>query len=145
MTPLERIKTGILTNDMEEVIQGYMALTGEEVRPAPKRWSIQRCENLHRWRSKNQQKLDFSRDPTNPAGKKRIANKSPVSAGANQFTDDGVEHSDVKTPDFVPTPRKRAEAKTVNVKCHVCGENQEVNPMLAQGDFYRCDSCVGKK
>ena len=35
MTPLETIKTGILNNDMEEVIQGYMALTGEEGRPKP--------------------------------------------------------------------------------------------------------------
>ena len=145
MTLLETIKTGILNNDMEEVIQGYMALTGEEVRPRLPKDGVSKGQESTSVPVSQDGKLDFSRDPTTPAGKKRIANKSPVSAGANQFTDDGVEHSDVKTPDFVPTPRKRAEAKTVNVKCHVCGENQEVNPMLAQGDFYRCDSCVGKK
>ena len=33
MTPLETIKIGILNNDMEKVIQGFMALTGEEIRP----------------------------------------------------------------------------------------------------------------
>ena len=35
MTPLETIKTGILNNDMEKIIQGFMVLTGEEVRPLP--------------------------------------------------------------------------------------------------------------
>ena len=31
MTPLDKIKKGILNNDMEEVIDGYESLTGERV------------------------------------------------------------------------------------------------------------------
>ena len=34
MTPIDKIKEGILGNDMEQIIQGFKLLTGEEVRPA---------------------------------------------------------------------------------------------------------------
>ena len=33
MTPIDKIKEGILSNDMEQVIQGFKLLTGEEIRP----------------------------------------------------------------------------------------------------------------
>ena len=33
MTPIDKIKEGILSNDMEQVIQGFRLLTGEEIRP----------------------------------------------------------------------------------------------------------------
>ena len=142
MTPLERIKTGILTNDMEEVIQGYMALTGEEVRPEDGVPEVRESSSVAKQKSAE---LDFSTNPTEPQGKKRLASKSPVKAQKNQFVDDGVEHNDIKTPDFNPSPRSRGEAQTVSVRCHVCTKDYEVAPVLAQGEFYRCDNCVGGK
>ena len=145
MTPLETIKTGILNNDMEEVIQGYMALTGEEVRPKPPKDGVPEVQQSAPVLVQQGRKMDFSTYPTASSGTKKVAGKSPVTAGSNQFVDDGVEHSDVETPDFTPGPRNREEAKTISVRCHVCGKDQEVNPVLAQGEFYRCDSCVGNK
>ena len=33
MNPIDKIKKGIINNDMEQIIQGFQMLTGEEVRP----------------------------------------------------------------------------------------------------------------
>ena len=150
MTPLEKIKEGILTNDMEEIVQGFMALTGEEIRPegdpnpgpAKKPRTEEAVQPPVQVRAKD---LDFSTKQNVPKGKKRVASKEPVKAGANTFVDDGEEHSDVTTPEFKPTPRQREPSQTVNVKCHVCEKDYEVSPVLAQGEFYRCDNCVGSK
>ena len=142
MTPLERIKIGILKNDMEEVIQGYMALTGEEVRPEDGVSEVREPSSLPVQKAGE---LDFSTKPTKSQGKKRLATKAPVQASQNTFVDDGVEHTDIKTPDYKPTLRSRAEATMVDVTCHVCKKEYEVAPVLAQGEFYRCDSCVGGK
>ena len=139
MTPLETIKTGILNDDMEEVIQGYMALTGEEVRPKPPEDGVPEGRESTPVPVRQAQGENFSTESVVSKG------KTPVVAGSNQFVDDGVEHSDITTPDFTPAPRNRGEAKTVSVKCHICGKDQEVSPVLAQGEFYRCDSCVGNK
>tara|TARA_R110002051_G_scaffold296426_1_gene362539 strand:- start:1181 stop:1600 length:420 start_codon:yes stop_codon:yes gene_type:complete len=139
MTPLETIKTGILNDDMEKVIQGYMVLTGEEVRPKLPKDGVSERREPASVSVRQARAMDFSKEPI------VSKEKTPVVAGSNQFVDDGAEHSDITTPDITPSPRKREEAKTVNVKCHVCGKDQEINPVLAQGKFYRCDSCVGKK
>ena len=145
MTPLETIKIGILNNDMEKVIQGYMALTGEKIQPNPSKDGVPEVQQSAPMSVQQEKKMDFSTNRTASSGTKKVAGKSPVTAGPNQFVDDGVEHSDVKTPDFTPGPRNREEAKTISVRCHICGKDQEVNPVLAQGEFYRCDSCVGDK
>ena len=145
MTPLETIKTGILNNDMEEVIQGFMELTGEEVRPET---SEDEVREVPEPTSVSMQKLDFSTEPTKSAGEGRLAHKTAVKAdGENQFVDDGLESKgvDFETPDISLAPRRRPETKTVKVACHVCDKSYDVIPMLAQGEFYRCDNCVGKK
>ena len=33
MSPIDKIRKGILSNDMEQVTQGFKLLTGEEIRP----------------------------------------------------------------------------------------------------------------
>ena len=145
MTPLETIKTGILNNDMEKVIQGFMELTGEEVRPET---SEDEVREVPEPTSVSMQKLDFSKEPTEPKGQGRLGRKTPVEGGGdNQFVDDGLESKgvDFETPDISLAPRRRPETKTVKVACHVCDKSYDVIPMLAQGEFYRCDNCVGKK
>ena len=139
MTPLETIKIGILNNDMEKIIQGFMALTGEEIRPLPED-GVPQVQESASVSMRQSERADFSTESISSN-----KGRSPVIAGANQFVDDGAEHSDITTPNFTPGPRQRQEATTVNVKCHVCGKDQEVNPVLAQGEFYRCDTCVGSK
>ena len=34
MNPIDKIKKGIINNDMEQIIQGFAVLTGEEIRQA---------------------------------------------------------------------------------------------------------------
>tara|TARA_R100000008_G_C3585401_1_gene171857 strand:- start:605 stop:1027 length:423 start_codon:yes stop_codon:yes gene_type:complete len=139
MSPLESIKKGILNNDMEEIIQGYMALTGEEVRPEDGVPEVSKPAPVQMQKSGE---MDFSTKPAK-RDNKRLASKSPVQADGNTFVDDGADHKDVVTPEYTPSPRKREGSTTVKVQCHVCGKESEVNPILAQGQFFRCDSCVG--
>jgi len=69
--------------------------------------------------------------------------KAPVSGGKNTWEDTG-ELSDVKTPDFEKTPRNRPSPKTKEVSCHVCNKGFIVNESLLYGEFYRCNSCIGR-
>jgi len=152
MNPIDTIKKGILNNDMEQVIQGFSALTGEEVRPAgggaeqggsPEPESAtseshaEAVQSPVQVRSKD---LDFSTEPRDVESK--FGRKEPIQVGDNQFMDDGVEAKDVTTPD-VPRTKRRPPVKLIEVSCHVCGTKEEINPAYKSGTFHRCSRCVG--
>tara|TARA_R110002051_G_scaffold312484_1_gene387702 strand:+ start:332 stop:826 length:495 start_codon:yes stop_codon:yes gene_type:complete len=161
MTPIEKIKEGILSNDMEQIVQGFMALTGEEIRPEgdpnpgpakkseepkPERAAEEtvqpESQTLPNAPSKN---LDFSVKPKDrEANGRRTAKTEKIVIGENQFVDDGVEDKDIVTPDVPLTPRNRVPSKTIKVACHICNKAYEISAQLLQGQFYRCDNCVGK-
>jgi len=153
MTPIDKIKEGILTNDMEQVIQGFKLLTGEEVRPEgreterpeePK--SEQPAEEAvqppMQMRSKD---LDFSTlKGTEDADHGK---REPVKAQKNQFVDDGTEalvseDPELQTPN-VPLTKRRPPADLVDVVCHVCGTSEKINKKYKAGQFHRCGKCVG--
>tara|TARA_R110002110_G_scaffold364406_2_gene574232 strand:+ start:1443 stop:1904 length:462 start_codon:yes stop_codon:yes gene_type:complete len=152
MTPIDKIKEGILCNDMEEIIQGFMALTGEEIRPEgdpnpdpakkpeeskPERAAEETVQPPVQVRSKD---LDFSTKPRE--SESRFGKREPIVVGDNQFIDDGTEDRDVKTPDVGRTTR-RPPVKMIEVQCHVCGDSEMINASYKSGEFHRCGKCVG--
>ena len=128
ISPLDKIKSGILSNDMQLVAQGFENLTGE---------SLLRVDKT----------LDPTEDFIAPAknqlpGKTRVARTEPIHAGANQFVDDDIEAKDVETPQVKPTKRIRPKASMVNIECHICNKVEKIPEILMQGrEFYRCEKC----
>tara|TARA_Y100000004_G_scaffold60060_1_gene67014 strand:+ start:13949 stop:14407 length:459 start_codon:yes stop_codon:yes gene_type:complete len=152
MNPIDTIKKGIINNDMEQIIQGFSVLTGEEVRPAggkseqrgssepePEK-SETHSETLQPSVQVRSKDLDFSTEPREVES--RFGRKEPIEVGSNQFTDDGVEAKDVTTPD-VPRTKRRPPVKLIKVKCHACGSEEEINPIYKTGSYHRCGRCVG--
>jgi hypothetical protein len=136
MTPIDKIKEGILSNDMEQITQGFMLLTGEEVRPEarkPKESNAEKTvQSPVQVRSKD---LDFS--TTEESSK-----SEPIRAKKNQFIDDRTESLDIETPDVGRTTR-RPPVKMIEVTCHACGEKEMINAQYKSGEFRRCGKCVG--
>jgi len=151
MSPLDKIKKGILDNDMQQVTEGFELLTGQEVRP--KKTTVGDLELLEKETtaeevvklSTRSKELDFSTQPREEQTSRRTAKSEKITVGENQFVDDGLEAKDVTTPDVSLTPRKRPPSKTVKVTCHVCEKTSEIPAQLSQGEFYRCDDCIGTK
>jgi len=141
MTPIDKIKKGILSDDMEEIIQGFKLLTGEEVRPEGRKTEKPESESKETVQppvSVRVKGLDFSTKPKEEQHGKR----EPIVVGANQFVDDGMEASDITTPDVGRTTR-RPPVKMVEVQCHACGEKEMINAQYKSGEFHRCGKCVG--
>ena len=84
-------------------------------------------------------KEDFTMKPSNV----KDARRQKVSAKSNTWTDTG-EHRDISTPDVQKTPRNRPAPKKKKVRCHVCNKEHIVNASIVYGEYYRCDSCVGR-
>jgi len=152
MTPIDKIKEGILSNDMEQVIQGFKLLTGEEVRPAEGESEQGRSSDPETPRSESHEEamqppvqvrskdLDFSTEPRESESK--YGKREPIVVGENQFIDDGTEDKDVKTPDVGRTTR-RPPVKMIEVQCHVCKSSEMINAQYKSGEFHRCGKCVG--
>jgi hypothetical protein len=147
MSPIAKIKKGILDNDMQQVIEGFELLTGEEIRP--KETTVGDLELLEEEttakevvkrpiRSKD---LDFSTAPREDLESK-YGKREPIVVGKNQFVDDGTEDTNVKTPDVGRTTR-RPPVKMVEVQCHVCNGKEMINAQYKSGEFHRCGKCVG--
>ena len=169
MSPIDKIKEGILGNDMEEIIKGFELLTGEKLEPKEKekgKESEEAATASPAWRkgdgalegdtteeekgqaSQKQnplptlrsKDLDFSTEPREADGK--YGKSEPIVVGENQFIDDGTEATDITTPDVGRTTR-RPPVKMVEVKCHACGEKEMINAQYKSGEFHRCGKCVG--
>ena len=69
--------------------------------------------------------------------------KTPVKFKKNKWKDDG-ELSDVETPQFEKTPRRRSKPNKRQVECHVCGKEFSINENLIYGEFHRCNRCTGR-
>jgi len=152
MSPLDKIKEGIQTDDMEKVIDGYKDLTGEKV---SRENSIDRGSTATPKEEMPEQMRvpekvevnkshDFTMSTRKETGEKSKFTKSQkIDVGSNTFVDDGEEHKDDVTPDVSLSPRNRSAYQEVEVTCHVCGSKHSINPMLKAGEFHRCSKCVG--
>ena len=75
----------------------------------------------------------------------RRAKTEPMDAKKreNEFVDDGTEHKDEVTPDYVPSPRGRKSFKEVKMICARCDKSFDVHPVHKR-ENYICNSCVKK-
>tara|TARA_B100001059_G_C17835119_1_gene587529 strand:- start:4453 stop:4860 length:408 start_codon:yes stop_codon:yes gene_type:complete len=79
------------------------------------------------------------KDNTKPKGRREV-----VKFKKNTWQDDGLEFSDTDTPKIKRTPRNRKKANIVDVECHVCGKEFQMNANLVYGEYQRCNRCGGK-
>ena len=156
MTPLEQIKRGILEGDMATVALGYKSLTGEDLHND----EASVTEALPEFMASSQVKIDTppsspilsstSNDFIAPSKKEdsentggRIARNSPIPLAKreNLFTDDGVDHKDISTPDVELSPRQRNTFQMIPQECQKCHETFEVHP-IHKRDHFICDRCI---
>tara|TARA_R110002020_G_scaffold5117_25_gene21749 strand:- start:4960 stop:5418 length:459 start_codon:yes stop_codon:yes gene_type:complete len=152
MSPLDLIRNGIVENDMEQIIEGFNLLTGEELGIGPK-WTedpvptedtaSRESDEVRTKVPVRSSELDFTVKRDSPdAG--QYGRKESIQVGENQFVDDGSEATgeEFKTPEVNPTPRRKP-IQMLEVICNSCGRKEEINPAYKTGSYHRCDKCVG--
>jgi|SRR6056300_1466690 len=86
-------------------------------------------------------KNDFTMHKNNSKPKGR---REPVKFKKNAWQDDGLEFSDMETPQIKRTPRNRKKPQKASVECHVCGREFQMNSSLVYGEYHRCNRCGGR-
>jgi len=86
-------------------------------------------------------KTDFTmhKSDSKPRGR-----REPVKFKKNAWQDDGLEFSDMETPQIKRTPRNRKKPQKASVECHVCGREFQINSSLVYGEYHRCNRCGGR-
>jgi hypothetical protein len=140
INPLEKMKAGIETNDMDLVRVGFEELTGQ-VTTSPKESPTP--VKLEEASPKKDDFSDFIVSPQSSGAKSRVAKTEPVVGGQNNtFVDEGIEAKDIETPQITPSPRNRPPSQMVELSCHKCGKTEKVASNLVQGEFHRCGKCI---
>jgi len=137
---IKSIREGILSNDMSKIAEGFELLTGEsiEIPDSP--------EVIVEQSSPNSDEDDFIAGTRSESK----ASRSVVSSNrVNKFVDDGTIDTseagyDAINDDVKPTARQRSSYKKMKQKCHVCGQEEMVNPQHKR-DFYKCAKCIGNR
>jgi len=127
---LENFVQGLTIQEREELLDILLQNTENSTTMPP---------HIEKSTAVSVEKEDFTMKPSNV----KDARRQKVSAKSNTWTDTG-EHKDISTPDITKTPRNRPAPKKKTVTCHICGKKNNVNASLTYGEFYRCDSCVGR-
>ena len=153
MSPIDKIRKGIIENDMRQIIKGFGLLTGEKIEPRGEEESVEQKEGETEEKEsvqasvpKGSKELDFSTGPKEGEDADH-GQREPVRAKKNQFVDDGTEalvseDPELETPN-VPLTERRPPANLVEVVCHVCGTVEKINVKYKAGQFHRCGKCVG--
>ena len=138
---IKSIREGILSNDMSKVVEGFELLTGESIL-ARLIEPLEASDNP----APNSDEDDFIAGTRSESK----ASRSVVSSNrVNKFVDDGTIDTaeagyDAINDDVKPIARERASYKKIKQKCHVCGQEEMVNPQHKR-DFYKCAKCIGNR
>lgn len=130
MSPLETIKSGILSNDMELVKEGYSKLTGEE-------FKVQKQKKTKTKKLSNVVK-------TKPVKNKSDSPKKTIFGKVIEFVTDGTETKDnPKLYSKLPQVKNRRDpVEKVLTKCKGKDCNNEKLLYPSQATSYYCESCV---
>ena len=142
----DRIKEGILANDMTLIAEALREFTEEELVEAT-------VEDINA-PSKSTEKdpedftMPVSDDDIETARQRLTKRKSlELMDRENKFTDDGTITIDEVGAELIndtavqPVTRSRKPAsEPVSITCHVCGKTELVHPSLKK-EHHRCDSC----
>tara|TARA_Y100000310_G_scaffold74574_1_gene70796 strand:- start:36 stop:473 length:438 start_codon:yes stop_codon:yes gene_type:complete len=137
---IKSIREGILSNDMSKVVKGFELLTGESIE------SPDSPEVVVEQSSPDSDEDDFIAGTRSES----TASRSVVSSNrVNKFVDDGTIDTaeagyDAINDDVKPVARQRTSYKKMKQKCHVCGQEEMVNPQHKR-DFYKCAKCIGNR
>lgn len=150
-TFVERVKEGVLSNDMTLIAEALQEFTGEELvdmaavedistPPVPEQSSIE----------KNPEDFTMPVSEDVESNRQRLTKRKSLDLTAdreNQFTDDGTIEIDEAGADLIddtiknPIKRTRKPAGgLINITCHVCEKVELIHPSLKK-EHYRCDSC----
>ena len=146
---IKSIREGILSNDMSKIVKGFELLTGE---------SIENADNVDVTDNALHPEVTAEQPPPNSdeddfiAGTRSESNasRSVVSSNrVNKFVDDGTIDTaeagyEAINDDVKPVARQRTSYKKTKQKCHVCGQEEMVNPQHKR-DFYKCAKCIGNR
>lgn len=139
-TAKDLLRKGIALNDEDLIKMANSLLTEQEDSETPdqpvKEEVVMRDSSVERASAD-----DFVVKREQPAQKRVPVNQ--LGSRENTFVDDGTEHTDIETPDFTPTERRRAPRK-VKQNCETCGETKEVLEVHRR-DWYVCDRCLENK
>jgi hypothetical protein len=150
MNPIDKIKSGIESNDMRLVSEGFEDLTGEKVSPTHEEIVIE--EEVPREEpDDNFITSTRSSESSEPEGNSRIARAEPITLEEreNTFVDDGSEapedfEIDKKLAIKAPVERKRKAFKKVSIICVLCKKDFEIHPTLVR-ENYKCDNCITRR
>ena len=139
ISPLEKIRVGIESNDMDLIRVAFEELTGETT-ASPK--NPPEIEDSSPTNKNDFSEFVASAQSSDPTTKSRVAKTAPVVGGDNTFTDEGTDSKDIETPEITLSPRNRPPATTVEILCHKCGKTEKVAGSLVQGEFHVCGKCA---
>ena len=157
MTPLQKIKKGIETENMQLVAEGYNSLSIDEIDYKPKAKQKTAEETRASWKQGKVERYS-KEDYSEPASarvfsgddEKKIAKAEPFipKKRPNLWSDSGETPPEYSKKDKAIDKKnkgksitKRQPYKPVNVVCYCCGKSFSVNPINAYGGKYRCDAC----
>jgi hypothetical protein len=147
MTPLEKIRQGILTGDLYLVTEGYNAFTDSPI-------VLQKVHEPEKPQHNESPITSFNR--SEPSRRTREDEKVDAKAipfqvkqRRNLWNDDGsIATEDKKFDQLNKNVRRtlrRPDYQPVVIPCEDCGKIFNVNPDLVFERKYRCDRCTGKK
>ncbi len=170
MTPLEKIKVGILRNDMKLIESAYTDLTGEiiividvsqveakpipDMEPMPYELEEETTEDPDdpfrvQIRGENKQQTRELEDGTiQTEARKESVDLSKIAA-FNMFSDDGSEDIENRKGDkglYVKKPEpRRQEVKKVTASCVDCQKIFKVLPIHQMEGSFTCTKCIKRK
>lgn len=145
-TAKQLLQKGIALND-EELINMANQLLSTEVVSQPE--EVEDVSKAPEPQTNDEQPKSKFEDFTAPTKKTdqtqktRFARTEPISAKnrENKFVDDGVEHSDVTTPDTPRTVRNRKAFSKISQVCKKCNATFETHPAHKR-DWFVCSDCI---
>jgi len=163
MTPLEQIKHGILTGNMQSVADGYSRITNDVVTPKAVSKTPKLAVDRRRLPQRQQQQTPVFDEAEFQVDQQTTAKKMDKEARVepfvpkrrvNLFSDAKDEplvdytekdrQDDIRTRQ-APKVQRRPEYKPVKINCFSCGRSYNVNPAFIVGGGYRCDRCSSGK
>jgi|TARA_R110002051_G_scaffold241364_1_gene301676 hypothetical protein len=135
------LRKGIALNDHELIEMANSLLGEQEDSEAPVQ--PEQIEVADRDLSPERGSADeFVVDRVQNSNQRRMP-VNQIQSRKNEFADDGTEHTEIVTPSFTPTERRKPSRK-VKQTCTSCKEVQEVSEVHSR-DFYVCDECLGNR
>ncbi len=155
MTPLQKIKEGIISDNIDLIIEGYNLLTSDKIvfepEPEQRRQIPQNTARRRQFRDDEEFIVDgIGRKDEDQKVEARVEQFQPRRR-VNLFADDGndrlpeysrrdreVDEANRNAQRASPQPRPYTPVKAT---CNSCGRQYSVNPIHVMSGGYRCDNC----